>query len=63
MSHDIIKRLHIIDRMFYNEGDITLTGMDENGKEFSVTMPVLEVLEWVKTKDLKTEAIKYINEL
>ena len=60
MNDDIIKRLHNIDRMFYNEGDMTLTGLDEFGKEFSVTIPVLEVLEWINITQLKEEAIKYM---
>lgn len=63
MNKDIIKRLHAIDRLFYNEGDITLTGLDEFGTEFSVTIPIFELLEWVNTAQLKEEAIKYINEI
>ena len=63
MKKDIIKRLHAIDRLFYNEGDITLTGLDEFGTEFSVTIPIFELLEWVNTAQLKEEAIKYINEI
>lgn len=63
MNKDIIKRLHAIDRLFYNEGDITLTGLDEFGTEFSVTIPIFELLEWVNIAQLKEEAIKYINEI
>ena len=63
MNNDILKRLHNIDRLFYAEGDITLTGLDEFGTEFSVTIAIFEVLEWVNTTQLKEEAIKYINEI
>ena len=59
----MIKRLHAINTLFYNEGDITLTGLDECGTEFSVTISVFEVLEWVVTDQLKEEAIKYIKEI
>tara|TARA_R110000803_G_scaffold32081_1_gene71028 strand:+ start:284 stop:475 length:192 start_codon:yes stop_codon:yes gene_type:complete len=62
MKQDILKRLHAIDTLFYNEGDITLTGLDEFGTEFSVTIPIFELLEWVNISQLKEEAIKYINE-
>ena len=63
MNKDIIKRLHAIDRIFYNEGDITLTGLDEFGTEFSVTIPIFDLLEWVNITQLKEEAIKYIKEI
>ena len=63
MKQDILKRLHAIDTLFYNEGDITLTGLDEFGTEFSVTIPIFELLEWVDVSQLKEEAIKYINEI
>lgn len=63
MSRDINKRLHNINTMFYNEGDVTLTGVDEFGVEFFLTIPVIELLEWIDIKDLKAEAIKYINEI
>ena len=63
MNQDIIKRLHSIDTLFYNEGDITLTGLDEFGEVFSVTIPIFEFLEWVDVADLKEEAIKYIKEI
>jgi hypothetical protein len=63
MNKDIIKRLKNIDRLFYNEGDITLTGLDEFGNEFSVTISILELLEWLDVSQLKEEVIKYINEI
>ena len=63
MSQNIIKRLHGINTMFYDEGDVTLTGIDEFGLEFFLTIPVMELLEWIDIEDLKTEAIKYINEI
>ena len=63
MKTDNIKRLRNIDRLFYNEGDITLTGLDEFGTEFSVTISILELLEWLDVSQLKEEVIKYINEI
>jgi len=63
INQDIIKRLHCIDTLFYNEGDITLTGLDEFGESFSVTIPIFELLEWVDVSQLKEEAIKYIKEI
>jgi hypothetical protein len=63
MSQHINKRLHAINTLFYNEGDVTLTGIDELGVEFFLTIPVMELLEWINIEDLRAEAIKYINEI
>lgn len=63
MKNEYIKRLRNIDRLFYNEGDITLTGLDEFGNEFSVTISILELLEWLDVSQLKEEVIKYIKEI
>ena len=63
MKNENIKRLKNIDRLFYNEGDITLTGLDEFGNEFSVTISILELLEWLDVSQLKEEVIKYIKEI
>lgn len=63
MKQATTKRLHFINSLFYTEGDVNLTGLDEFGKEFSITISIFEVLEWVNTTELKEEAIKYINEI
>lgn len=46
-TEPIVKRLSNINTMFNFEGDTTLIGVDEFGKEFRLSIPIMELLEWI----------------
>tara|TARA_R100000781_G_scaffold3464_1_gene4845 strand:+ start:3149 stop:3385 length:237 start_codon:yes stop_codon:yes gene_type:complete len=59
----IHKRLHDINTMYCNDGELTLYGRDEYGKEFTLNMCLYEAINWFDKEYFKKKLIKHIKEL
>ncbi len=57
------KNLHDINTFQCHRNDVYLTGKDENGKDITIVFNTIELLEWLNTKHMKEEAIKYIQDI
>ena len=57
------KNLHDINNFQCHINDVYLTGKDENGKDITIVFNTIELLEWLNTKHMKEEAIKYIQDI
>ena len=57
------KNLHDINTLQCHRNEVYLAGKDENGKEITIVFTTIELLEWLNTKHMKEEAIKYIQDI
>jgi hypothetical protein len=57
------KNLHDINTFQCHRNEVYLAGKDENGKEITIVFNTIELLEWLHTKHMKEEAIKYIQDI
>tara|TARA_R100001443_G_C3344564_1_gene175295 strand:- start:280 stop:483 length:204 start_codon:yes stop_codon:yes gene_type:complete len=57
------KNLHDINTFQCHRNEVYLAGKDENGKEITIVFTTIELLEWLNTKHMKEEAIKYIQDI
>ena len=57
----IYKNLHDINTIASGNNETLVSGTDENGKEFTLTLSTFEILEWFDKEYLKETLIKYIN--
>ncbi len=57
------KNLHDINTFQCHRNEVYLAGKDENGKEITIVFNTIELLEWLDTKHIKEEAIKYIQDI
>lgn len=46
-----------------SNNETILVGTDENGDEFTITIPTLEVLEWLDVEYMKETLIKHIKQI
>ena len=64
MAEEITKRLHDINAFMSTEDNETyLIGKDENGKDFTLVLNTIELLEWLDIRYMKEQSKKYINNL
>tara|TARA_R100000781_G_C4070098_1_gene124178 strand:+ start:566 stop:748 length:183 start_codon:yes stop_codon:yes gene_type:complete len=59
----ITKNLHEINTFACSNNEIYLVGKDEEGKEFTLVLNGIEVLEWLDINYIKKQTLKYIQEL
>ncbi len=57
------KRLHNINTLQCVENELYLVGVDEYGKDFTIVLDAIDVLEWLDIKYIKKQTIKYIKKL
>ncbi|QDP51042.1 MAG: hypothetical protein Unbinned6004contig1002_28 [Prokaryotic dsDNA virus sp.] len=54
------KNIHDLNTYHFFEGEITISGNDENGDDFTLTMNAYEVISWLDTDDIRDELAKWI---
>jgi hypothetical protein len=59
----IYKNLHEINTFSCSNNEIYLSGTDEDGKDFTIILNGIEILEWLDIKYIKEQTLKYIQEL
>ena len=59
----IYKNLHDINTFSCSDNEIYLSGTDEEGKDFTIVLNSIEILEWLDMKHIKEQALKYIDKL
>jgi len=59
----IYKNLHDINTFFCSDNEVYLSGKDEEGKDFSIVLNSIEVLEWLDIEHIKKQTLKYIDKL
>ena len=57
------KNLHDINTFSCSDNEVYLSGIDENGKQFTIVLNAFELLEWLDIKYIKKQTIKYIKGL
>tara|TARA_Y100001938_G_scaffold23200_1_gene30208 strand:- start:951 stop:1154 length:204 start_codon:yes stop_codon:yes gene_type:complete len=57
------KNLHDTNTFQCHRNEVYLAGKDENGKDITIVFNTIELLEWLDTKYMKEEAIKYIQDI
>lgn len=57
------KNLHDINTFQCIENEVFLVGKDENGRDTTIVLNSLELLEWLDMKYIKEQTIKYIEKL
>mgnify|MGYP003135300619 CR=1 FL=1 len=55
-----IKRINNINTYHFFEGDITIVGVDENGKDFSLSVDAYELIQWINTDQVREELAKWL---
>ena len=65
MKSEIIeKRLHDIHTfMSTSDNETYIVGRDEEGRDFHIVIPTIELLEWLDIDYMKKQSIKYIKNL
>ena len=57
------KNLHDINTFQCVENEVFLVGKDENGRDTTIVLSSLELLEWLDMKYIKKQTLKYIEKL
>ena len=57
------KNLHDINTFQCHRNEVYLAGKDENGEDITIVFNTIELLEWLNTKHMKEQAIKYIQDI
>ena len=57
------KNLHHINTFSCSDNEIYLSGIDENGKDLTIVLNAIEILQWIDIKYIKEQSLKYIKEL
>jgi|TARA_R100000482_G_scaffold122817_1_gene71340 hypothetical protein len=57
------KNLHDINTFQCIENEVFLVGKDENGRDTTIVLNSLELLEWLDMKYIKEQTLKYIEKL
>lgn len=57
------KNLHEINTFHCKDNEVYLSGKDEAGKEFTIVIDTIELLEWLDIRYMKKQALKYIDKL
>ena len=59
----IYKNLHDINTFSCSDNEVYLSGTDEDGKDLTIVLNALELLEWLDIKYIKEQTLKYIKKL
>tara|TARA_R100001594_G_scaffold102211_1_gene136767 strand:+ start:564 stop:746 length:183 start_codon:yes stop_codon:yes gene_type:complete len=59
----IYKNLHDINTFSCSDNEVYLSGLDEDGNEFTIVLNAFELLEWLDMKYIKKQTLKYIEKL
>tara|TARA_R100000664_G_scaffold7516_1_gene12632 strand:- start:1076 stop:1333 length:258 start_codon:yes stop_codon:yes gene_type:complete len=54
------KRIHNINTYHFFEGDVTIVGVDENGEDFSLSIDAYELINWIKTDQVREELAQFL---
>ena len=57
------KNLHDINTFACSDGEIYLSGKDEDGENITIVFDSYEILQWLDIKYIKKQTIKYIKQL
>ena len=57
------KNLHDINTFSCSDNEVYLSGIDEEGKDFTIVLNAFELLEWLDIKYIKKQTIKYVKKL
>ena len=57
------KNLHDINTFQCHRNEVYLAGKDENGKDITIVFGTIELLEWLDTKYMTEQALKYIKDI
>ena len=57
------KNLHDINTFSCSDNEIYLSGTDEEGKDLTIVLNAIEILQWLDIKYIKKQSIKYIKQL
>ena len=63
MKHNKWQHIHDINTFACEDGEVYLSGTDEKGRELTIVLNAIQVLEWIDIKYIKEQSIKYIKEL
>ena len=59
----ISKRLNNINTLQCVDNELYLVGVDEYGKDFTIVLNAIDVLEWIDIEYIKGQTLKYIDKL
>jgi|TARA_R110000823_G_scaffold252751_3_gene375307 hypothetical protein len=59
----IYKNLHDINTFACSDGEIYLSGKDEDGEDITIVFDSYEILQWLDIKYIKKQTIKHIKKL
>ena len=54
------KRINDINKYHFFEGDVTIVGVDENGEDFSLSIDAYELINWIKTDQVREELAQFL---
>jgi carotenoid cleavage dioxygenase-like enzyme len=54
------KRINDINTYHFFEGDVTIVGVDENGEDFSLSIDAYELINWIKTDQVREELAQFL---
>ena len=57
------KNLNDINTFSCYRNEVYLAGKDENGKDITIVFNNIELLEWLDTKHMTEQALKYIKDI
>jgi ABC-type nitrate/sulfonate/bicarbonate transport system ATPase subunit len=57
------KNLHDINTFACSDGEIYLSGKDEDGENVTIVFDSYELLQWLDVKHIKKQTIKHIKKL
>ena len=57
------KNLHDINTFACSDNEVYFSGIDENGKEFTIVINAFEFLEWLDVDHIREQTIKYVKSL
>jgi ABC-type nitrate/sulfonate/bicarbonate transport system ATPase subunit len=57
------KNLHDINTFACSDGEIYLSGKDEDGENITIVFDSYELLQWLDVKHIKKQTIKHIKKL
>ena len=58
----IYKNLHDIDTFACHDGEVRLSGQDEQGELFTIVIPAYEFYDWIDMDYIREKLIEHIKE-
>lgn len=59
----ITKNIHEINTFYCSKNEVHLVGKDEHGKDFTIVLNSIELLEWLDINYIKEQTLIYIQDL